>query len=408
MSCCSCHLDLRSTTFIKCAECTTPSIELCLLCFTGKYESLKHSPSHSYYVLSGEHLGQASLHDATFGNLLILLDCSRKFSVGSWADVCNRSKLHTPGECENAFMRLYDDWKRVCGHNSPAQDFQMDSSQLQECTGKSSDGLIVHSLPIASASSDLPGFIANRVDFEVEYDDSAELILADIELGDDDSAEERAIKMECLKAFTERMHRRESIKAFVTKSGLTTVQSQIDHHRCRTSEEVELRGKLRPIARFFENADQFESFVQIVLHERRIISRLQQVRMKREGDQKLVTPVPAADSVDDAIKDSKDLAISKPATRGRVAMDNRRGRTAEDECARVNEAIQSDSWNTAGSTTTDPKDLEFIEQLGLGARTFSILRDVVLRKCALSGAKGADIQISKFGDTLRLDAIPND
>lgn len=408
MSCCSCHLDLRSTTFIKCAECNTPSVELCILCFTGNYETEQHRANHAYNVLTGDHLHQTALHEASLGNLLLLLDCSRKFSVGSWADVQARSKLANVQVTEQAFMSLYQEWSATCGHNYPPQDFEIDSSCLGACTLAEGEGMLVQSVPIPSGPSDIPGFMPNRVDFEHEYDDSAELILADLEINDDDTSAERELKLECLRGFTQRVKRRELIKTFVVKEGLTSVQNQIDRHRCRTSEEVEIRGKLRPVERFFKSVTEFESLVQLVLYEKRIAARVRRLR------EKLGSP-PVADSIKietpeskelilpmEDVKENKDPSTSKPVTRSRAASEIKKGRTAEDECLRINDTINEENVNAALIAGLDEKEMDLIGQLGLNPGTFSILRDVILKRCCESGSNSASITVSKFGEAYRV------
>ena len=50
--------------------------------------------------------------------------------------------------------------------------------------------------------SDLPGFMPLREDFDIEYENDAELILADMEFDlDDDHPSERELKLEVIHAF---------------------------------------------------------------------------------------------------------------------------------------------------------------------------------------------------------------
>jgi transcriptional adapter 2-alpha len=403
-------LDLRTTTFVKCAECFAPSVDLCLLCFTGKYEVGQHRADHAYYVLTGDHLQEDALYSTSLGEILLLLDSTRKFSVGSWTDVQMRSKMISPGQCEKVFMELYSTWKGSAGGEYPQQDFELDTNCLDSCTLENGAGMLVQSVPIPKFASDIPGFMPNRVDFELEYDDTAELILADIEINDDDLPHERELKMEVLRSYTERVRRREMIKTFVCKQGLTSVQNQLDRHRCRTSEEVELRGKLRPVERFFNGVEEFDSFVQLVLYEQRLMARIRSLRNRLESGRdvpiKMEDDVKNSELANDDSKENKDLVHSKPATRSRTASESRKGRTAEDECNRINDALNDDSLTKSIIESLDPKEVELLTQLGMDGKSFAVLRDVVLKRCAESGFTQAELCLSKYGSSFKLEISP--
>ena len=411
MSCFSCHLDLRTTTFVKCAECLTPSIDLCLLCFTGKYECETHKSDHAYYVLTGEHLQADALYDTSLGEILLLLDSSRKFSVGSWTDVQGRSKMISPGQCEKVFMELYSEWSNSCGSDYPRQDFELDSTCLDGYTLPEEAGMLVQSIPIPRVVSDIPGFMPNRVDFELEYDDTAELILADIEFNEDDLPHEREMKLEVLRSYTERIRRREVVKTFVSKEGLTSVQNQMDRHRCRTSEEVELRGKLRPVERYFTNSEEFDSFVQLVLYEQRIVARIRHLKTKletaRDPSIKMEEEMKSVETLGDEGKENKDQGPSKPLTRSRAMSESRKGRTAEDECNRINDALGDESLTKYLLDSLDPKEVELLEQLGMDGKCFTILRDVILKRCVESGFNKAELSLSKYGGSFKLEISPS-
>ena len=401
MSCSSCHLDLRTTSFIQCSECSVPSITLCILCFSGKFESVVHKHNHAYYVLSGENLDSTCMNTLAMGNNLILLDSCRKYSVGSWDEVSTRSKISPVTECENKFMSMYSLWSKICNDDFPKQEYALECKALDGFSTPNSEGMYIESVKLPKIASDLPGFMANRVDFEIEYDDSAELIIADLELCEDDTQEERKVKMDCLKAYTERALRRESIKEFVISEGLTSIQHQLDNHRTRTTEEVQVRGKLRPVERFFNGLTEFESFVQMTLYERRLQSRLAHLRntVKSVDQQSVGEAKSEPMSVD---MDDND----KPLTRSKAAVEsNKKSKFTEAECNKITEITVDESMRGSLAKDLNLEEQDLINHLQIQPDSFAILRDTLLGKLVREGFNHADVTLAQLGGTVKVDIV---
>jgi transcriptional adapter 2-alpha len=272
MSCSSCHLDLSGTTFIHCAECIVPSVALCLLCFNGGYTTTRYHMGHDYYVLHGHMLGDArSVTDSIYVQLS-LLDSIRKGSVGAWVDAGKQASQLMVTTIEETVLRLYTTWAEV-GH--------VDACVETDGLCRSSDivGNVLQRPPLTTIvpNADLPGFMPRREDFEIEYDDTAELAIADLEFYGDETINERESKCGLLLALNQRLHRRETVKKFAIDNGLVSVREQLEALRSNTAEEVDLRGKLRSVRRFFESSHEFNEFLHLTLCETRLRARLDRI-----------------------------------------------------------------------------------------------------------------------------------
>ena len=391
MSCSSCHLDLRNCTFIKCAECIVPPIELCLPCFTGKFETKRHNEHHDYYVVPQDCQYRPTITGHNFDDVLMLLDSSRKFSVGSWEEMRSRSRISTAAECEMSFMTLYKKWRDLVSDRATATLHCVDSQALRNAILPGMSGLTVTPFKGNPVIADLPGFMPNRVDFEVEYDDSAELIIADIEFGDDDLPDDIATKLRCLHAFNERIHRRETIKQFAIDHRLVSAQVETSHHLCRSAEEVELRGKLRAIERHFPNATEYESFIQLLLAEARLVAKIDSMNKADMVDVvhiKSETPSVSNDDVNE----------TKPVTRSRGHTESsRKGKTADEECARITDLLQREP--TIFMSDVSSVEVDAMDKLGLGgALSFAAIRDLLLDRLSVHEGSRASLTVTRSGD----------
>ena len=387
-------------------QCEVPAVSLCILCFTGKFETLRHKHDHEYLVLSGDKLNVACMNSNSIGNILLLLDSSRKFSVGSWDEVSTRARISPVRECEKSLMDIYKSWSRICNDNFPMQEYFLKAKALDKFIDNGTGGMYIETVHPPKVPSDMHGFMANRVDFEIEYDDSAELIIADIELNDDDTHDDRRIKLECLKAYSERTMRREGVKSFVVSRGLTGVQHQLDNHRTRTAEEVELRGKLRPVERLFTSAEDFEFFIQLTLYERRLENRLTKLQTGLEGGTKTPSSQPAEPSIDVVSQVDMDHGEDKPITRSKAGVEaNKKTKSTEAECIRISEILTTEAIKTGISSAISPEEKELIHQLQIQPDMFSILRDTLLTKLNLEGCHTADVSISQLGESLKVDVV---
>lgn len=84
--------------------------------------------------------------------------------------------------------------------------------------------LTIHNVSSANKTGTNPaeivGFMPKRRDFEVEYDNDAELLLAEMEFNDDDSEEEKQMKFRLIDIYNHKLDERIKRKEFVITRGL--------------------------------------------------------------------------------------------------------------------------------------------------------------------------------------------
>jgi transcriptional adapter 2-alpha len=74
--------------------------------------------------------------------------------------------------------------------------------------------------------NEIPGFMPLRQDFEVEYENDAELLLADMEFSPDDHPSERELKLQVIRIYNQKLEERTKRRKFVIERGLVNVKEQ--------------------------------------------------------------------------------------------------------------------------------------------------------------------------------------
>uniref|UniRef100_A0A7S2H024 Transcriptional adapter n=1 Tax=Octactis speculum TaxID=3111310 RepID=A0A7S2H024_9STRA len=135
----------------------------------------------------------------------------------------------------------------------------------------------ISKLPGAS----LTGYMPLRGDFDVEHENDAEVILADMEFSPMESAAERGLKLAVLQIYNAKLDERERRKRFVTERGLLDYKKQQNCDRRRPKDERDLIGRMRLFARF-HSAEEHENFLQGLLTAKRLRKRIQQLQHYRQ------------------------------------------------------------------------------------------------------------------------------
>ncbi|CAG9462971.1 unnamed protein product [Pedinophyceae sp. YPF-701] len=129
-------------------------------------------------------------------------------------------------------------------------------------------------------TAEVTGFNLKRGEFDHEWDNEAEIPIADLEFAPDDTAEVRRSKLRMLQIYNRRLDEREHRRSFVAQRGLLNVRRQQAADKRRSVEERTLRARLRPFARLVSASD-MELMVSGLLVEhslRQQIGRLKELR----------------------------------------------------------------------------------------------------------------------------------
>jgi len=122
-----------------------------------------------------------------------------------------------------------------------------------------------------------------RRDFEVEYDNDAELLLAEMEFNDDDSEEEKTMKFRLIDIYNHKLDERLKRKEFVITRGLLDLKEQMRLEKNRTKEEKEIYNMMKVFARF-SSAKEHEELVKGIIREKQIRQRIEELKeFKKKG-----------------------------------------------------------------------------------------------------------------------------
>ncbi len=101
---------------------------------------------------------------------------------------------------------------------------QRDIGKENNLKAKDKNEILQKNLTLPGA--DLPGFMPLREDFEVEYENDAEFMLADMEFGPDDHESETALKLQVIQIYNHKLAERDRRKRFVIDRGLVNIKEQ--------------------------------------------------------------------------------------------------------------------------------------------------------------------------------------
>jgi transcriptional adapter 2-alpha len=232
-----CKKDISSQVRIKCAECA--DFDLCVDCFFVGVETTGHKNYHSYRVMDDM---SAPIYTTKWGadEELLLLEGIEMFGLGNWVDVAEHVGTKNKFECEYHYWSTYVDVETfpLPPNNRPLREDRVIGSNDVK---KTDDGMLVlikKQLGIktsASCTSNYEnkniklshpriglevGFIPYRGDFDVEYDNDAELLIGEMEITENDTPQEREMKLKVLKLYDYKLAERELRKKFAIERNL--------------------------------------------------------------------------------------------------------------------------------------------------------------------------------------------
>ena len=128
--------------------------------------------------------------------------------------------------------------------------------------------------------AEITGYNVKRDDFEPDYDNDAEVALAELEIRNEDSPTEREVKLEMLRIYHERQRERYERRQFVLDRGLLNVRKQQMVEKKRPKEDKEVWAAMRVFSRF-QSASDHEALVDGICKEQRLRQRIEELKEYR-------------------------------------------------------------------------------------------------------------------------------
>jgi transcriptional adapter 2-alpha len=318
ISCKFCKKDISKTMKVICAVC--PDTVYCIDCLTlsrGIEEEDKdpQTHKHDYHILDKLDFNIFT-EEWTAQEEVNLLSAIEKFGLDNWADISDHLTSKAKLQCEAHYYNFYykslnDDKpsekdiavneekelnKKRAENNSLRDEEKI--KQLSVSIGKipefttSKDNKNNRSRSLAknrnrkdqttiTSASEVLGYWPKREEFDIEYLNDAELEIAELEFLDDDTADERNLKLNVLKVYNAQLEEREKRKKFVIERGLLDVKKQMNFEKKLSKDDREIYNCLKPFARFMDNSQFHELFEGIVL-EKNLRQRLNQLKQYKK------------------------------------------------------------------------------------------------------------------------------
>ncbi|RHY90202.1 hypothetical protein DYB37_009337 [Aphanomyces astaci] len=274
-----CTRDTTRMIRITCAECPSSGADrgpvvLCIECFSTGVEDVPGAPGHrkNHAYMVSDCLSFSILDSEwSADEELLLLDGIEMFGMGNWKDIAEHVGSKTDKKCETHYMVNY--LKLPAMPESPEKPSSGRAAATPAATPTADDDK-------EKMGSALAGYMPLRGDFDVEHDNDAEVILADMEFADDDHPTERELKLKVIAIYNAKLDERERRKKFVVEHQLLDYKKYQQNERRRPKDERELVMQLRPFARF-HSKDEHDALVEglvAAMRLRKQIALLQEYR----------------------------------------------------------------------------------------------------------------------------------
>uniref|UniRef100_A0AAV1UDN3 Transcriptional adapter n=1 Tax=Peronospora matthiolae TaxID=2874970 RepID=A0AAV1UDN3_9STRA len=451
--CLNCQKDLARNIRITCAEChTKPLIDLCVECFAVGVELGEHKKTHKYTVsdclafpvvyeppTSIESMSAASIAVGTnaaalltaAGNdtasavwtadeELLLLEGIEMFGMGNWKDIAEHVVTKSEKKCERHYLTAYLGWKDLMprfvgdaidegkeevGENAAEDKLQLTTEEKAIEMNAASDQATRGSSGERNVPSQLAGYMPLRGDFDVEYDNEAEVVLADMEFSDTDHPAERELKLKVIQIYNQKLEKRMERKKFVVGRGLLDYKLHQHTERKRPKEERELLAQVRPFARF-QTPEEHDKFVEGLITAMRLKKQIMLLQEYRKNGVRTLAEAELYDA--DKKKRELDQAIQKQRDSAAYLYESGRTTSSRDRASRwhnreqiVNGDASGDSSRnrasgvggleviatdfsiegTPGSHLLTSKEKEVCRKLKLLPKHYLVIKDALVREC---------------------------
>ncbi|KAJ4704082.1 Transcriptional adapter [Melia azedarach] len=322
-----CNKDITGKIRIKCAVC--PDFDLCIECFTVGAEVTPHKSNHPYRVMDNLSF-PLICPDWNADDEILLLEGIEMYGLGNWAEVAEHVGTKTKELCIEHYNSVYmnspffplpdmshvvgknkkellamakghSEDKKAAGSSMPGELMVKDESpfspprvKVEEMhkDGPSGRGLnaadpqtersFKGKKPISSANDgpslvEMSGYNPKRQEFDPEYDNDAEQLLAEMEFKDTDTEEEREIKLRVLRIYSKRLDERKRRKDFILERGLLHLSP---FEKDLSPEERAICRRYDVFMRFLSK-EEYEDLMQTVIAERRTLKRIQDLKEAR-------------------------------------------------------------------------------------------------------------------------------
>lgn len=315
-SCSICSRDISLQIKIICSKCSTSINQFiyCLNCLLGE----KH-PNHDYYIVDKMNFPLYTL-DWPMIDELRLISSIEKYGLDNWGDVSDSMIKRGKVECESHYYTFYFKNKE---ENLPQKEniilkeinsegqFEINEeilkkneelekkekeirtlnqgkvpepTQQNEKSAKNNGRSVIRGNRNRNGESSIQtageilGYWPKREEFDIEFLNDAELEIAELEFLDEDSENDKKLKMDVLRVYNLQLDERKMRKDFIVEKNLLDLKRHNNFESKLSKEDREILNFLKPFARFYDYSEFFDLFEGIVL-EKNLKQKLYQLKM---------------------------------------------------------------------------------------------------------------------------------
>uniref|UniRef100_A0A2P2M3M8 Transcriptional adapter n=1 Tax=Rhizophora mucronata TaxID=61149 RepID=A0A2P2M3M8_RHIMU len=321
-----CNKDITGKIRIKCAIC--PDFDLCIECFSVGAEVTPHKCNHPYRVMDNLSF-PLICPDWNADDEILLLEGIEMYGLGNWTEVAEHVGTKSKEMCIEHYTSVYlnspyfplPDLSLVVGKNrkellAMAKEHGEDKKgssilgehllkeeslfspsrvKVEEMNKGSSSGRLPTTDPQSQMDRDVKGnkpissgndglslvemssYNPKRQEFDPEYDNDAEQLLAEMEFKDTDTEEERELKLRVLRIYSKRLDERKHRKEFILERNLL-YPNPFEND---LSAEERVLCRRYDIFMRFHSKEEHEDLLQTVIAEHRTLKRIQELKEAR-------------------------------------------------------------------------------------------------------------------------------
>lgn len=291
--CALCDREITGRTYTCCQECN--GLTSCIVCFSQGIENSTHKSSHPYSVMSRINL--PLYHpNWTIQDEYLLIESLEKYGYGNWAEITKQVGKKIEEDVEEHFLTYYlnkaEDTENnavetINGYNGHESSQSHENlmiiekeddhfiklsnrvlAKLEPCLETAMEKSEKYGINLTDKTGygQVIGFMPLRKEFEVEYNNDAELYIADMEFSPDDSEMEYKTKLCVLEIYYSRLQERDQKKKFVIEHDLIDINEVFKREKNMSEDERQIRYATRDKMPFLSK-EEYEELVQCYLKE---------------------------------------------------------------------------------------------------------------------------------------------
>lgn len=300
INCSFCGREISRTIRIICAECD--DTQYCLDCLVQGRGKDGQTHKHDYHIADKLNFNIIN-KDWTAFEELSLLNNIEKYGLDNWTDIHENMGNKSKFQCEAHYYKFYykKEGDYVLSHNHKyklEENSILEEQETKIClqnagripeftSSKDNKNNRSRSLvknrnrkdqTAITSASEVLGYWPKREEFDVEYSNDAELEIAELEFLEDDTPEERKLKMDILKVYNAQLDERHIRKKFVIERNFLDIKRHMNFERKLSKDDREIYNTLKPFARFFDDHSSFLEFFEGIVLEKNLKQRLNQLK----------------------------------------------------------------------------------------------------------------------------------